>query len=132
MTLFKRGNFTSHSGLELNWKIDCDDLTDDDLDTLAWLVSNQIQFKEVVGVPQGGLRFAKALKRYQRDDASCYFLIVDDVITTGKSFWQWRDRLDRNDDPHVAGIAIFSRGHTNLYPHWVDWIFELNGPWGLD
>ena len=38
MSIFKKGVFTSHSGVDLLWKIDCDDLTDQDLDTLAYSI----------------------------------------------------------------------------------------------
>ena len=35
MILFQSGHFTLHSGAHTFWKVDCDALTDGDLDTLA-------------------------------------------------------------------------------------------------
>lgn len=74
--------FTSHAGLELSWKIDCDSLTDADWSCIAAQVAQRIRFRDVIGVPSGGLRFAAALEQYA-DQASDVTLIVDDVLTTG-------------------------------------------------
>ena len=39
MNLFQLGKFTSHAGKELNWKIECDALTDADWECLAEMIA---------------------------------------------------------------------------------------------
>jgi hypothetical protein len=114
MNLFERKTFNSHSGLPLQWKIECDALTVEDLSTLAFLVSLKYRFGSVVGVPTGGLRFASALQPYCTSGPR---LIVDDVLTTGKSINEYK----KFDDD--IGVVIFSRGSC---PDWVTPIFEVS------
>ena len=102
--LFQKQDFTSHSGLKLDWKIDCAALTDEDLSTLACLASQKIKFREVIGVPTGGLRFQEALKPYAVKDAKYKTLVVDDVLTTGKSLSEYMDH-----HPASIGLVIFDR-----------------------
>lgn len=120
MSIFKKIDFISHAGNLLKWKIDCDDLTDEDLATLAVLVSRKFSFNNVMGIPTGGTRFANALTPYITKTADVP-LIVDDVLTTGKSMTEFYQKL-----AHPAiGVVIFSR--VAYYPVWVYPIFELNG-----
>ena len=125
--LFKKGNFTAHSGNELSWKIDCDALTDEDLDTLAYHTACKVKFKEVNGVPRGGLRLAKALGQYCTSDLSTNnILIVDDVLTTGNSMEDiLKGMLERGDDSNTVyiGYVIFSR-IKNPAP-WIKSIFYM-------
>ncbi len=81
--LFQLGNFKSHSGEPLRWKINCDVLTIQDWECLASMIAVKIgMFGKLEGVPKGGLALVEALKfhRYR----SGPLLIVDDVLTTGK------------------------------------------------
>lgn len=121
--LFKSGNFTSHSGLELSWKIDCDALTDDDLATLAIVVSQTLAFKDVHGVPTGGLRFAEALRRYIKDDDRLPTLIVDDVLTTGKSMEDMKKSLGCAGE--ICGVVIFARPGAKV-PPWIEPLFWVS------
>ena len=114
MNLFERKTFNSHSGLPLQWKVECDALTDKDLSTLAFLVSLKFQFGTVIGVPTGGLRFAAALQPYCTSGPR---LVVDDVLTTGNSIMEYKEF---DDD---IGVVIFSRG---ICPDWVTPIFHTN------
>ena len=114
--LFNRGSFQSHSGLELTWKIECDSLPDSDLEALAELVGKKLKFDRVIGVPRGGLRFAQALRPYSV--AGGPTLLVDDVLTTGRSMTELRGTIDGP----VIGVVIFARGSV---PLWVTPIFEL-------
>lgn len=106
--MFEKKDFISHAGLHLTWKIECDDLTDADIETLAFMVSEHIEFKEVFGIPRGGVRFANALQKYvvsqetQTHKQFCERLVVDDVFTTGRSM---QDVLKDGD----VGLVIFSR-----------------------
>lgn len=124
MALFNRGNFKLHSGEESWFKIDCDALTDEDLDTLALLVMEDeriLHFDKVEGIPSGGLRFAKALGKYARYEniKNPKVLIVDDVLTTGRSMEE--QRAHRND---VQGVVIFAR---ETCPAWIVPLFSMRG-----
>lgn len=113
MTLFTLGQFTSHSGAVLPFKIDCDALTDDDIDCCAVLIARMVRpFIEVEGVPSGGVRLADALMAHRRNYGG--LLIVDDVWTTGGSMNAHRTGRE------AEGAVIFARGP--LEP-WVRSIF---------
>lgn len=114
--MFNTGTFTSHSGKTLSFKIECDDLTTDDLNTLAQIVGQRFKFGSVIGVPKGGLRFARALIPYCTTGP---ILVVDDVLTTGKSMEEYR--VTEND----VGVVIFARGPC---PVWIHPIFTLTLP----
>lgn len=123
--LFRRGRFRLNNGEESWFKIDCDALSDEDLDTLALLVAEDSRvgtFHKVEGVPTGGLRFAKALERYAlskyTDAQNPRVLIVDDVLTTGGSMERQRAGRDR-----VQGVVIFARGKC---PDWVVPLFQMD------
>jgi hypothetical protein len=111
--MFVRKEFISHSGIQLQWKIEADALTDEDLATLSWVVTQQLCFGSVVGIPMGGLRFAEALKPYAAKGSR---LLVDDVLTTGNSM----KTAYREGD---IGLVIFARGPC---PAWVKPIFTLS------
>ena len=119
--IFIHGKFTFASGLQSNFKIDCDDLTDDELYTLA-LQSYQFlpRFKEVYGVPTGGLRFAEQMRKFVSEFGN--ILVVDDVFTTGKSINNFVEvnNFDRNN---VRGLVIFAR---NTPPVWIKSIFTMS------
>ena len=62
MALFSLSPFTSSAGVTLPFKIECDALTDDDIETLAEMIRQMVgPFSSVEGVPRGGLRLAAAL-----------------------------------------------------------------------
>lgn len=114
-SLFKSGTFHLHSGELSEWKIDCDALTDDDLDTLAQMIGRRVgKFSVAEGVPNGGLRLAAALnRRFAKNDAPV--LIVDDVLTTGASMEAQRAGREAN------GAVIFARGPV---PSWITPLFQ--------
>ena len=64
--LFQDGDFTSHAGLPLAWKIECDAITDDEWRCLAKMVMDHQTrpFYKAVGIPRGGLKFAEAMNEY--------------------------------------------------------------------
>lgn len=101
-TLFKHGTFTSHSGLTLPDKIDCDALTEEDWDAVARWFAARLTFSKVIGIPAGGLPLAKALEAYKADSGPV--LIVDDVLTTGRSMEE-----ARREHPGAIGAVLFSR-----------------------
>ena len=116
--LFQLGDFISHSGVPLDWKIDVDALGDDDLKCLALIGSQKVPlFSEVIGIPRGGLRFAKEMVKYTREEGG--ILLVDDVLTTGASMVEWQKKTGAR-----SGLVIFSR-RILTKPHWVTSIFTI-------
>ena len=119
MTIFVDGDFTAHSGGTLGFKIECDVLSAADLATLARQFSNSTQFGAVVSVPRGGDRFADALRKYCTSGPT---LIVDDVLTTGRSMEQAAKNLVLGGFPgSVIGVVIFARGSC---PKWITPLFR--------
>jgi len=114
--LFQRGDFTLHSGEKSGIKIDCDALTDADLDTIAWMLRDRLPlFGRVEGVPTGGLKLAALMERYARP-AQSGLLIVDDVLTSGGSMEEQRAGRD------AFGAVIFARRKP---PSWVMPLFMV-------
>jgi orotate phosphoribosyltransferase len=119
--LFQLGNFKLHSGGESIFKIDCDVLSDEDWECIAALVAKKQSFKEVIGIPKGGLKFAKALEKYcQKDRDNLPTLIADDVLTTGTSMGEAKAKL--HEEPCV-GVVLFARGEC---PWWVVPVFTFD------
>lgn len=118
MSLFNLGNFKLHSGYSSNFKIDCDALTCNDIDSIAYLMAQRFQFSHVVGVPTGGTRLEAALKQYRQFNTD-QCLIVDDVLTTGNSMEAVRDGLG---GLNIKGVVIFARGKC---PQWITPLFQL-------
>ena len=121
MNLFQSGDFTLHSGEHSAFKIHCDVLTPADWETLAAMVAARIPFRFAVGVPKGGLPFARALLRHEdrrRDDLPV--LIVDDVLTTGASMEETRASMLNCP---IVGVVVFARREC------PDWIHPICRMW---
>ena len=119
--LFQTGDFTLHSGAGSNWKIDCDALTDEDWKTLAVMIVERCgPFSRVVGVPRGGMALAEAMGPYVSERGPC--LVVDDVLTTGKSILEKMAEQQRNVR---MGWVVFARGPC---PTGVKALFQMG--WG--
>lgn len=113
------GSFTSHSGLVLPFKIDCDALSDADIQAIAGVMASYgLKYHSVEGIPTGGLRLAAALAPLVSDPGGELPLIVDDVCTTGRSLEE--QRAGRN----AIGQVIFCRG---TLPNWCRAIFHVDG-----
>lgn len=119
-TLFKLGDFVLHSGSQSNFKIECDSLTSADWDTIATWVTSRYKFRTVFGVPRGGVLFARALMKY-RDRQAEAVLIVDDVLTTGRTMREARTRRYRRE-VSVYGVVLFAREEP---PSWIEPIFQM-------
>jgi orotate phosphoribosyltransferase len=114
-SLFQIGDFTLASGKSSLWKIECDGLTDEDWDCLAMLGWAKVpDFGSVVGVPRGGLKFAKAMEDYATAGPR---LVVDDVFTTGESI----RKVMRDGD---LALVAFNRA-TTPPPSWLYSIWSL-------
>lgn len=129
MSLFQKMNFISHAGLPLTWKVECDALTDADWAAIAYVVSRNIKFTSVHGIPRGGLAFAKALNEYKEDRGPDdeLILIADDVLTTGKSMEEKRVWILERE-PHlkdkIRGVVLFNR--APCYPWWIVPVFSIH------
>jgi orotate phosphoribosyltransferase len=119
MNLFQKQTFKLHSGGVSDFKIECDAFTNADIETLAYIISKRIKFKDVVGVPRGGVRLEQALEKY-KSDSGC-FLIVDDVLTTGTSMEVMKQEV-YGKSLGVKGVVVFAR---NKCPEWVEAIFQM-------
>jgi orotate phosphoribosyltransferase len=115
--LFVKKDFVMHSGNTAHWKLECDSLTDEDIETLAWIIADKGKFKRVFGIPNGGVRLADALQKYVSNEGKN--LIIDDVLTSGASMEEAKEKLGWHD---AVGIVIFAR---NRPPSWVRAIFEM-------
>ncbi len=129
MSLFRRMDFVMHSGGRAQYKIECDELTDEDIETLAFIISQKAKvitgedrtgIRQVHGIPRGGERLAAALSRNYIDKWGSLRLIVDDVLTTGRSMEDARLNLGWSD---AVGVVIFAR-HTPA--NWIKPIFSMN------
>lgn len=118
--LFQSGDFTLSSGMRSSLKIECDALTDADWKTLATAAFAGYggAWGEAVGVPRGGLTLARYLNEFSmtREEAAereiysyVDVLVVDDVVTTGKSL-SGLARAYRKQGKSVDMMAAFSRG----------------------
>ena len=127
MNLFETGEFKLSSGIESDWKIECDALMSRDWDTLALIVSKAYKFNRVVGIPEGGLPFAAALEPYAMNQPDRHgTLLVDDVVTTGKSFEKYRDKLYVDGRSVVMCLAAFSRTEQKMFGKFYSDTFEIH------
>ena len=115
--LFKFGFVKLSSGRCSNFKIDCDALTVNDINTLAQLIAKKFRFSKVVGIPTGGDRLAYALQKWTKKYGP--LLIIDDVLTTGASMEKEKAKYPYL---HVVGVVIFARGPC---PSWVHPMFNM-------
>ena len=118
-TLFKWGDFRSHSGLTLPFKIECDALNEFDIACIADFIAFKTSFGSVEGVSRGGLRLAAALEQYAEREPPFNVLIVDDVLTTGRSMEE-RKAIQRQSN--VIGYVIFARIEL---PNWINAVFTM-------
>ena len=119
-TLFIKKDWVMHSGGTAHYKIECDALTDEDIETLAFIISQKGAFTHVHGVPRGGKRLADALEKYRARRGDGVKLIVDDVLTTGSSMEQAKRELGWSD---AVGVVIFARGNC---AEWIRPMFQMN------
>lgn len=117
LNLLQFGWFSSHSQFQLPWKIDCDAFREDDWKCIADIIRWKFVFSNVIGVPRGGLRLQYCLEPFI--EIGYPTLIVDDVLTTGKSMEEVRSGIDGS----VIGVVVFARGPV---PDWVWPIFTVN------
>ena len=124
--LFKSGDFKSHSGLDLSWKIEMDVLSDPEWFTIKKMIMEHAPpFREAVGIPEGGVKLGSLLNEHATGDEKDPVCIVDDVLTTGESMEYFLSQYQRNRRlmPFMAiGWVVFARGPC---PHWVRALFQM-------
>lgn len=131
MSLFQWGHFNLHSGDKTWWRIDCDALSDSEIELFAKMISEKVgRFNSVVSPsshPGSSVHKLKdALKPYcdpRVSDPGIIYLIVDDVMTTGVSMTEVFGQIS----PHAAvvkGAVMFQRGSVDI--DWIKSIFKLN------
>lgn len=122
--LFQFGWFASHSKFQLPWKLSFDCMgqgpVTSDWTDVAEIIAWKFAFRSVYGIPRGGSLLAKALDKYC--EPGYPVLIVDDVLTTGRSFIEARAKLNLLDEP-VIGVVVAARGPC---PNWVWPILTVN------
>jgi len=111
-SLFEAGEFTSHAGLKLAWKIECDAIKPEEWDVLAQMIlEHEAQpWSRAVGIPRGGVALGNALDKHSTGDPKDPVLIADDVYTTGTSFREYKAEFY----PDTATIqwCVFARTPT--------------------
>ena len=124
--LFQSQNFKSHSGLDLNWKIECDALSDPEWFTISKMIMERTPpFREAVGIPRGGVKLGDLLNEHATGNEKDPICIVDDVLTTGNSMDYFLNQYQRNRTPFMAiGWVVFARVQT---PIWVRALFQMSG-----
>jgi hypothetical protein len=118
MTMFRLGRTVLSSGAVSEFKIEYDAATDDDVACHAWMIRQLVgPFRSVHGVPRGGLRLEKALTPYCGDSGPA--LVVDDVLTTGRSLLAFGGSLGLGQ---WAGAVAYARGRC---PVGVSALFQM-------
>jgi orotate phosphoribosyltransferase len=123
-TLFKQGEFISHAGLTFPFKIECDALTDEDIECVAEYIAAKMDCRFMVqGISRGGCRLAATLEKYEDTQAPFVILIVDDVLTTSSSMEKAKAEQPPQVCPlDVVGWVIFARTKP---PSWANVMFVL-------
>lgn len=117
MSIFGWGKFIAASGQELDYKIMCDDFTQEDWDCLAQIVLQKMgdmPIKFAVGVPSGGLPFAKAIMRAVCEGPIHFghegkIIVCEDVWTTGGSVSRFMNSVNLKAE-HCVIWTVFARG----------------------
>ena len=116
--LFQLGNFTSHAGLPLKWKLECDSINDYELKFIEKMIMDYQQqpFCEAVGIPRGGLKLADALNEYATGDSKHFILICDDVFTTGTSMKEFIEEKY----PNFSFSLLLGADNVAQFDRWKD------------
>ena len=92
MSLFQKVDFKSHSGLNLSWKIECDEISKKEWKCLAEMIMDYEKrpFQAALGIPRGGIILGTYLNEYSTQNIEDPYLIVDDVLTTGGAMEEFK------------------------------------------
>ena len=125
MNLFQEVDFTGHSGDQLHWKIECDALSDSDWKCLARMISEleHRPFQAAIGIPRGGVKLGVYLNEYGTGNPKHPYLICDDVLTTGGSMNEYKDKYFGKYD--CFGWVIWNR-RKNENVDWIESLFTMH------
>lgn len=102
-------DLTLHSGRRSCYKVECDDLTDEEVAAACALLAKILPpFGAVSGVPTGGYRLEAAMAPHATFGPT---LVVDDVWTTGGSVHAWQEHLGVES----LTAVLFARGPVPPY-----------------
>ena len=106
--LFQIGDFKSHAGLSLKWKIECDAIDHSEWKALARMIMDYQKepFYKAVGIPRGEIPLQNALNEYASNNKEDPLLVCDDVYTTGTSF---REFCTTQEKIYAIKWVIFAR-----------------------
>ena len=128
--LFQKIDFTSHAGLDLKWKIEMDALSHGEWECITQMIMEfSPPFKEAIGIPRGGNILGKLMNRYgtgKRTDPIC---IVDDVLTTGLSIEEFKQKRQWRNPTDYIGWVVFARTKPS---EWVNVLFQMPKIWADD
>ena len=112
MKLFQDGDFISHAGLPLSWKIECDAISEEEWRCLAKMIMEYqtAPFSKAEGIPRGGVPLGNALNEYASGNPEDPVLVADDVYTTGTSFQEYCDV--KYTGKNVYKWCVFARRPT--------------------
>ena len=124
MSLFQEGEFTGHSGSQLKWKIECDALEIDDWKCLATMILDYEKrpFQAAIGIPRGCVMLGTFLNHYSSQNPKDPYLICDDVLTTGGSMVEFRDKYFRKGASF--GWVVWAR-NTDPKNDWISALFTM-------
>ena len=127
MNLFQEIDFVGHSGDNLHWKIECDALSDSDWKCLAFMISEHEPrpFQAAIAIPRGGVKLGVYLNEYSTQNPKHPYLICDDVLTTGGSMNEYKDKYFSKYD--CFGWVIWNRGKFENID-WVKSLFTMHTP----
>ncbi len=132
-SLFMNVKFKSSAGLDLLWKIECDRMAPGDWECLAARVAERFTFQYVYGVPKGkptgkdnGAAFADACRKHTTDDGD-YYMIVDDVWTTGGSI-EATKKATEHRFPNLPRVGVTAWNRSGKVP--PQWIASIFTYWG--
>ena len=131
MNLFQDGNFTSHAGLPLKWKLECDAINDNEWRCIAKMVMDYQDrpFYKAVGIPRGGLKFAEAMNEYASGNDTDQIMICDDVFTTGTSMLDFiKEEYPLWSMGQGYRWVVFARNSSNVHPFHTKALFTMPGP----
>lgn len=124
--MFKWKSFKSHAGKSLKWKIECDNLSEEDIECLAKLIYTKYSYECISHPPTNSanvIDLINKLERHKSFNADYDYLIVDDVLTTGKSMNDIYEHLHTDYGYKIKGVVIFARSEC---PGWITPIFQLD------
>ena len=126
--LFQLGDFTSHAGLSLKWKLECDAITDDEWRCLAKMIMDYQKhpFSEAFGIHRGGLKLAEALNEYASGNHDHFPIICDDVFTTGTSMVEFvAEKYPTFTLAMGYRWVVFARKSSNVHPYFTRALFTM-------